>query len=65
MNNFFTEKVKKLRQNIPTNHGDPLSLVKKLMENRSCELSLNPIYPEEVIEIISSKLVALLTLIPI
>ena len=53
MNLFFVNKVQKLRQKLPHNPGDPISLVQKLMQNRSCSFELRPVHPEEVYKILS------------
>ena len=54
MNSFFVNKIQKLRQKLPQNPGDPLSLVRKLMQNRRCSLELKPIHPDEVYKILSN-----------
>ena len=52
MNNFFINKIKNLRQNLPQNPGDPLLLVQKLMENRTCNFSLTAVHPDDVLKIL-------------
>ena len=52
MNNFFINKVRNLRQNLPINPGDPLQLVRKLMLNRKCTFRLKSVHPEDVLKII-------------
>ena len=52
MNNFFINKIKNLRQNLPQNPGDPLLLVQKLMENRTCNFSLKAVHPDDVLKIL-------------
>ena len=53
MNSFFINKVRNLRQNLPENAGDPLRLVQKLMENRTCFFKLNSVHPDDVLKILS------------
>ena len=33
-NNFYVDKVRKLRANLPNQRGDPLDLVRKTMKNK-------------------------------
>ena len=40
MNTFFVNKVKLLRENLPRNVGDPLALVRKLIENAHLNLNV-------------------------
>ena len=40
MNDFFVQKVKNLRNNLPDSPGDPLELVRKLMASRSSSFQL-------------------------
>ena len=54
MNTFFINKVSNLRQNLPQNPGDPLRLVQKLMENRTCSFKLLSIHPDDVLKILSN-----------
>ena len=54
MNSFFTAKVNNLRANLPPSQYSPLSLVRKLMENRTCSFSLQPVHPDKVEKIIAS-----------
>ena len=37
MNNFFVNKVKDLRKNLPIDPGDPLENVRRIMRNRNDE----------------------------
>ena len=53
MNEFFVDKVKNLRKNLPENPGDPLESVARLMENRKCEFTLEAVHPDCVMKIIS------------
>ena len=53
MNTFFITKVRNLRQNLPQNSGDLISLVRKIMKNRSCTFKLNPVHPDEIHKIFS------------
>jgi hypothetical protein len=54
MNSYFTSKVRDLRENLPPNQLNPLSLVENLMKNRTCSFSLKPVHPDEIEKIISS-----------
>ena len=54
MNNFFINKVRLLRNNLPPNPGNPLILVKKLMENRKCTFKLKCVHPDKIGEIIDN-----------
>ena len=54
MNTFFISKVRNLRQNLPQNPGDPLRLVQKLMENRTCSFKLSCVHPDDVLKILSN-----------
>ena len=53
INNFFINKVKNLRKNLPISNGNPLDLVSKLMKNRTCKFELISVHPDQVLEIIS------------
>ena len=54
MNTFFVNKVRLLRENLPQNAGNPLTLVQKLMENRTCSFSFKCVHPDEVSKIIDN-----------
>ena len=54
MNNFFTRKVQNLRANLPHSEQNPLNLVERLMNGRTCSFSLQPVHPDQVDKIISS-----------
>ena len=53
MNNYFVSKVKNLRENLPPNQGDPLSLLRRIMANRKCSFKLKCVHPDTVSKIIS------------
>ena len=53
MNQFFIDKVKNFRQNLPPNRSDPLQHVSKLMKNRKCNFKLKFVHPDQIYEIIS------------
>ena len=53
MNKFFIDKVAKLRQNLPNSTGDPLDLVKRLMNGVECKFSFKAVSPDQVDAIIS------------
>ena len=52
MNNFFLDKVKLLRGEIPDNNTDPLAKLRESMERRDCSMKFRPVKPEEVLKII-------------
>ena len=52
MNEFFINKVRNLRENLPPSPFNPLELLKKLMKNRTCSFSLQPVHPDEILKII-------------
>ena len=52
-NNFFIEKVKKIKRELPKSAMDPLHLLRKLMRNRTCSFKFKPVQPEKVEEMIS------------
>ena len=54
MNQYFVNKVRNLRENLPQNPGDPLALVRRLMMNRKCSLKLKSVHPDQVLKIISN-----------
>ena len=54
MNEYFVNKVKILRDNLPASPGDPLTLVRRLMRNRKCSMKLKPVHPDQVLRIISN-----------
>ena len=51
-NDFYINKVKKLRENLPQQTGDPLKLVRKIMRNKKCKFDLQPVGPDLVKTII-------------
>ena len=54
MNEFFITKVKNLRKGLPECNVNPLSLVRKLMRDRSCCFKFKPVHPDEISKIISN-----------
>ena len=52
MNQFFINKVERLRQGIPNNNTDPLQVLRESMSERTCSLAFRPVHPDEVLEII-------------
>ena len=54
MNSFFLNKGQMLRENLPQNPGNPLLLVEKLMENRSCSFKLKSVHPDTVLKTLSN-----------
>ena len=54
MNRFFINKVNRLRQGIPVNNSDPLKILRETMRNRSCNFTLSPVHPDEILKIIQN-----------
>ena len=54
MNDFFVNKVRRLRENLLRNPGDPLALVKRLMGARECRFQFNSVHPDETDKIIAN-----------
>ena len=54
MNSFFINKVKNLRENLPTNVKDPLLLPKKLMKSRNCNFILKSVHPDDIKKMIAN-----------
>ena len=52
MNNFFVDKVAKIRQDLPNPTDDPLRTVKHTMKDRTSEFSLSFVHPDTVRKII-------------
>ena len=52
MNDFFVDKVSKLRQGIPVCIEDPLATMTKMMQTRTCSMTLRPVSEEEIYKII-------------
>ena len=53
-NEFFVEKVQKIRADMSPPSSDPLAKLQTLMEGRQCSFSLSMVHPKEVDSIISS-----------
>ena len=53
-NEYFVEKVQKIRENIPPPLSDPLSKLRTLMTGRTCSFSLAPVHPDQVEKLLSS-----------
>ena len=53
-NEFFIEKVQKIRNNLPPPRSNPLSKLQSLMKDSQCSFTLSMVYPKEVDSIISS-----------
>ena len=51
-NQFFLDKVKSIKNNLPSPSIDPLGKLKELMINRKCVFSLKPVHPDTVEKII-------------
>ena len=54
MNNYFINKVKNILHKIPVPKTDPLKTLKRMMTERSCQLELRAVHPDEVLDIIKS-----------
>ena len=54
MNNFYISKVRKIRENIPKSDGDPLKVLKLMMQNKSSKFSIKPVHPDLVLRILSN-----------
>ena len=54
MNAFFVDKVRLLRENLPLNPGNPLTLVNRLMEERTCKFSMKCVHPDKIMKIIDN-----------
>ena len=57
MNSFFVTKIKNLQQKLPTQKGDPLETLRKMMKNRKAKLTLKPVHPDEVLKIVTGLLI--------
>ena len=54
LNNFFINKVKKLRASIPVAASDPLSKLRESMASRQCSFNIQLVTEKEVLNIITS-----------
>ena len=54
MKEFFVNKVRLLRENLPPNPGNPLTLVNRLMEERTCTFRMKSVHPDEIMKIIDN-----------
>ena len=52
MNNFFVDKIRNLRMNLPPSCLNPVDLVTSLMHNRTCSFHLQPVHPDQISKII-------------
>ena len=52
-NQYFLEKIEKIRVNLPPPTSDPLFKLKQIMQSRQCTFSLQPVHPDQVLDIIS------------
>ena len=53
MNNYFLDKIKKLRDSIPQTNSDPLAKMRESMGGRTCNFSFKPVSEKEVCNIIA------------
>ena len=54
INNFFLNKVRKIKENLPLPAVDPLEKLKQLMSGRSCNFELGAVHPDMVGQVIDS-----------
>ena len=54
MNSFFVQKVKTIQNNLSPPKFDPISTVRKLMQNNNCQFNLQAVHPDDILKIISS-----------
>ena len=54
MNDYFVNKVKNLRENLPEPHVDPLTKIRSFMSNRNCSFKLRAMHPDEIEKIINN-----------
>ena len=52
MNNFFLDKIKRLRSGIPEQTADPLVRTREAMAGRQCSFKLNPVDVSQVLKVI-------------
>ena len=52
INQIFIDKVQQLRQMIPAINSDPLAKLKESMNSRKCSLTLKPVHPDQVMNIL-------------
>ena len=52
MNNFFVNKIRNLRMNLPASNVNPLDLVKTLMQGRTSSFGFQPVHPSVISKII-------------
>ena len=52
MNNFFVDKISKIREDLPNPSDDPLRTLKNIMEDRTAVFSLSAVHPDTVRKII-------------
>ena len=53
-NQYFIEKINKLREDLPAPVSDPLLTLRSLMQGRGCSFSLHAVHPDEVEKVISN-----------
>ena len=53
VNSFFVNKVRLIRENLPSAKSDPLRNLKQLMKNRTSNFSISPAHPDQIRKIIS------------
>ena len=53
MNNFFLDKVKRLREGIPPTDVDPLAMMRESMRGRTCTFTFQPVREQQMEEIVA------------
>ena len=54
MNNFFVNKIRQIREDLPDPVSDPLTTLRGIMTDRTCTFSIKPVFPKEVLDIITN-----------
>ena len=53
-NEYFLDKIRKIRNEMPPPVTDPLSVLRSILNGRTCSFSFRPVYPDEVEKVINS-----------
>ena len=54
MNNYYIDKIKKIRNDLPPANADPLSKLKEMMKDKTSTFNLLPVHPDFIEQIIDS-----------
>ena len=54
MNSFFIKKVEDLQKKLPPAKGNPLENLQQAMSTRTCSFRLEPVHPDEVLDIVTN-----------